>query len=198
MINEITKIIEDQDTFTGSTVLLDDKGNRVTQMKVIKADTFVEDGFYAENLLLEDILKGCIEQNNVTDNIKRQLPEGVSKVVHYSSLIELSKNLAQQIIYNNTKKFIPNYVICSGDVLPLFVFAKGYKSQPTAKIEGVFKAGMLGNIVVFVAPGLDRGQMLWGVKDDYSPSIVTFKNEEGKICSKIINNDCFALVKIED
>ena len=40
--------------------------------------------------------------------------------------------------------------------------------------------------------------MLWGVNDEYIPGIVTFINEEDKICNKIVNTSHFMLLKIED
>lgn len=199
MIKEIAKIIENQDIMTGAVIKLDENGNLSPSLVSIKVDTFVEDDFHAEKSLIENIVKECIEKNNTANTeLTRQRPEDVSMVEHCSYLIEESYTLAQQLMYKNTRMFIPNYVICSGDIYSLFEFVKDYELCPTDDIEGTYKAGMLRNIAVFVSPILDKGQMLWGVNSDTSPSIVTFKNEDDKICNKIVNGDCFVLVNIED
>ena len=80
----------------------------------------------------------------------------------------------------------------------MLAFTKVYESCTPTKIEGTYKAGMLRNIIVLISPILDKGQMIWGVNNDMSPSIVTFKNKENKICNKIVNNNHFALINIKD
>ena len=174
-------------------------GDCFDRLGEIEPDEFINDDFYAEQSLIEDILNNCIKQNNIANNdITRHIPQDVSKVEHYSNIIEMSYTLAQQIIYNNTKMFTPNFAICSGDILPMLPFTKGYKSCPITKIEGTYKAGMLRDIIVLISPILDKGQMIWGVNNDMSPSIITFKNKDNKICNKIVNNNHFALVNIMD
>lgn len=197
MINEISKIVENSDNI--NILKMGSNENLSVNISPIQADVYIDDDFYAEQSLIGDILDNCTKQNNIANNgIARHIPQDVSKVEHYSNIIEMSYTLAQQIIYNNTKMFTPNFVICSGDILPMLPFTRGYKSCPITKIEGTYKAGMLRDIIVLVSPILDKGQMIWGVNNDMSPSIVTFKNKDNKICNKIVNNNHFALVKIED
>lgn len=199
MIKEITKITEDNKCWCVTNESDSASMTLFTKMIEIEPDEFVDDDFYAEQSLIEDILNNCIKQNNIANNgIARHTPEDVSKVEHYSNIIEMSYTLAQQIIYKNTKMFTPNFVICSGDILPMLAFTKGYESCTPTKIEGTYKAGMLRNIIVLISPILDKGQMIWGVNNDMSPSIVTFKNKENKICNKIVNNNHFALINIKD
>jgi hypothetical protein len=199
MIKEITKITEDSKYWCMTTKSDLASMTLSTKMVEIEPDEFIDDDFYAEQSLIEDILNNCIKQNNMSNNdIVRHIPQDASKVEHYSNIIEMSYTLAQQIIYNNTKMFTPNFVICSGDILPMLPFTKGYKSCPSTKIEGTYKAGMLRDIIVLISPILDRGQMIWGVNNDMSPSIVTFKNKDNKICNKIVNNNHFALINIKD
>lgn len=199
MIKEITKITEDNKCWCVTNESDSASMTLFTKMIEIEPDEFVDDDFYAEQSLIEDILNNCIKQNNIANtSIARHISQDVSKVEHYSDIIEMSYTLAQQIIYKNTKMFTPNFVICSGDISPMLPFTKGYKSCPITKIEGTCKAGMLRDIIVLISPILNRGQMIWGVNDGMSPSIVTFKNKDNKICNKIVNNNHFALINIKD
>ena len=199
MIKEITQITEDSKCWCK---IIDNDINSTTlstNIVEIEPDKFVDDDFYAEQSLIEDILNTCIKQNNVANNdIARHIPHNVSKTEHYSNIIEMSYTLAQQIIYNNTKSLTPDFVICSPDISPILPFTRGYECCPITKSEGTYKSGMLRDITVLISPILDKGQMIWGVNNDMSPSIVTFKNKDNKICNKIVNNNHFALVNIKD
>lgn len=197
MINGISKIVENSDSI--NILKMDINENLSVSISPIQADDYIDDDFYAEQSLIGDILSNCTEQNSIANNgITRNVPQDVSKTEHYSNIIEMSYTLAQQIIHNNTKMFTPNFVICSGDILPILYFAKGYTPCQIDKIEGTYKVGMLRDITVLISPILDRGQMVWGVNNDTSPAIVTFKNKDNKICNKIVNSNHFALVNIKE
>ena len=198
MIKEITKIIKDSKNYTG--VMMKEVDNNLqTVFSVISADTYVDDDFNAEYKLQNKLINLCKKNNNVEEvNINKSIPENMSKVEHYTDIIELLHTVAQMKIYKNTKRSVPNYVICSADFVPLFTFCRDFQVLPISKVHGTYLNGMFRNIPVLISPILDRGEMLWGVNDETSPGIVTFVNDKNKICNKIINDNCFTLVKLEE
>lgn len=173
-----------------------------TKIAYVEPDNFVDDDFKAETLLLTSLQELCKETGNVeTLAIRRTaIPEGVSKVEHYNNILEEAEQMSMMSIYKNTMRFRPNYVICSSDWFPILALSKHFKmSKDVAVAHGTYCCGIYkDNIPVFIAPSLSDREMIWGVNDENSPGIVTFINEEDKICNKIANDSHFVLLKLED
>lgn len=91
----------------------------------------------------------------------KTLPVGVSKFEHYNGFLEIV-DIAQGIIYNRTKKFEANYMVCARDVLNVLTFVSGWKAV-SAKKNGPYKAGTLGTLDVYVDPDLDSGEYFFGL-----------------------------------
>ena len=95
----------------------------------------------------------------------RNVPYGVSKSEHYEGFSEVVE-IAKQKIYDRTKRFAPNYMLCASDILPVLSFIKGFKAAPTGSINGPYFAGNLGSLKVFVTPEIKSGEFVIGVNGD--------------------------------
>ena len=92
----------------------------------------------------------------------KKLPVGVSKFEHYNGFLEVIED-AKAIIYNRTKKFSANYMVCAADVLPVLSFVNGFTAVKAPKMNGPYKAGEVNGLSVFVAPGLSSGEFFVGL-----------------------------------
>lgn len=92
----------------------------------------------------------------------KTLPIGVSKRDHYIGFLEMVE-LAKQEVYLRTKRFVPNYMLCASDILPVLSFIDAWKPAPTGNINGPYFAGTLGSLKVFVTPNIPSGQYVVGV-----------------------------------
>ena len=95
----------------------------------------------------------------------KTLPVGVSKTEHYEGFTEIL-GIATQIIYDRTKRFAPNYMLISSNVLPVLRFIKGFSAAPTGSINGPYFAGTLDHFKVFVTPNIEPGKFVIGVNGD--------------------------------
>lgn len=92
----------------------------------------------------------------------KTLPVGVSKTEHYEGFTEVVE-IARQKIYDATKRFAPNYMLCASDVLPVLTFIKGFSAASTGQINGPYFAGTLNGLKVFVTPNIAPGHFVIGV-----------------------------------
>ena len=87
---------------------------------------------------------------------------GVSKFEHYNAFLEVL-DTASAIIYNRTKKYSPNYVVCARDVISVLRFVNGWKEAGNSKHAGPYKAGSVGELDVYVSPDLEAGEYFVGL-----------------------------------
>ena len=92
----------------------------------------------------------------------KTLPAGVSKFEHYNGFLEVVE-MAKAVIYNRTKKFHPNYMVISSDVLPVLRFINGFTAVKNAKMNGPYKVGELDGLNVYVSPILGQGEFFLGL-----------------------------------
>lgn len=92
----------------------------------------------------------------------KTLPVGVSKSEHYEGFAEVLE-IGKQKIYDATKKFAPNYMLCASNVLPVLSLVKSFKAAPAGAINGPYFAGTIGNVKVFVTPNIAAGKFVLGV-----------------------------------
>jgi len=92
----------------------------------------------------------------------KTLPIGVSKRDHYAGFMEIVE-LAKKEVYDRTKRFVPNYMICASDIIPVLSFIDAFKAAPTGNINGPYYAGTLGALKVFVTPNIEAGKFVIGV-----------------------------------
>lgn len=91
----------------------------------------------------------------------KTLPIGVSKVEHYEGFTEILE-IGKQKIYDATKKFAPNYMLCASNVLPVLSTTKAWKAAPTGTINGPYFAGTINGLKVFVTPNIKAGKFVLG------------------------------------
>lgn len=89
----------------------------------------------------------------------KTLPVGVSKREHYQGFLEIVE-LAKKVIYDRTRKFTPNIIIASSDIMPVLTFIDAFKAAPTTNIVGPYFAGTLGSMKVYVSPMLNNGRFI--------------------------------------
>jgi hypothetical protein len=92
----------------------------------------------------------------------KTLPAGVSKFEHYNGFLEVVE-MARAIIYDRTKKFHPNYMVISSDVLPVLRFINGFTAVKNAKMNGPYKVGELDGLAVYVSPLMSDGEFFLGL-----------------------------------
>ena len=92
----------------------------------------------------------------------KTLPVGVSKRDHYEGFTEILA-IASQKIYDATKKFAPNYMICASNLLPVLSMISAFKPANTGAINGPYMAGTINGLKVFVSPNVAVGDFIVGV-----------------------------------
>lgn len=92
----------------------------------------------------------------------KTLPIGVSKSEHYEGFTEILE-IARQKIYDRTKKFAPNYMLCASNLLPILTMIKGFHAAPAGAINGPYFAGTINGLKVFVTPNIKAGTFVVGV-----------------------------------
>lgn len=104
----------------------------------------------------------------------KTVPTGISKAQHYEGFSE-TVDKAGTIIYNRTKRFSPNYMLCARDVLQVLNLVPGFKAASTSKINGPYLAGTLSGLKVFVTPNIAEGHFCIGVNgDDFMSSVAVY------------------------
>ena len=103
----------------------------------------------------------------------KAIPTGISKAQHYEGFAEIV-DAAGTIIYNRTKRFSPNYMICARDVLQVLGFLNGWKASNN-HANGPYLAGTLNGLKVFVTPNIEAGHFAIGVNgDDFMSSVAVY------------------------
>lgn len=125
------------------------------------------------NLLIEN----AVDPEATGDNSlvwSKTLPIGVSKAEHYEGFAEVIE-IARQKIYDATKRFAPNYMLCASNLLPVLSFIKGFQPAPAGQVNGPYFAGTLGGLKVFVTPNITPGKFVIGVNgDDFMSSAAVY------------------------
>lgn len=195
----ISNVTRDKKSFTIRHEV-DETGTMLTaQVVEVEPDEFFDDPFDLEVSLITRMKEACEASGNVEDVPQgRIIPEGRSKFEHYSALTDIMHRLADARIFNNTKKFRAEYLIMSSDLLPVFVFSPDFKPEPLSKIHGMYVTGSYENLPVLVSPVLSKGEMIWGVNEDKSSSVLTFLNNKDQACSKVVNPKTLFMMKLHD
>lgn len=92
-------------------------------------------------------------------------PLGLSLAEHYESFNRTIER-AKRIIYDRTKRFMPNYMLAASDVMEILPFLRGFKAAPVHSMNGPYFAGTLNGVKVFVTPNIEEGTFVLGVNGD--------------------------------
>ena len=116
-----------------------------------------------------DFLKDMAGEATIT--FSKTLPVGVSMAQHYESFKSVV-NKARAEIYNRTRRFAPNYMVCAVDVIEVLAFCSGFKAANIKTVAGPYLAGTLDGLKVFVSPTLGAGEFFMGVNDGMTSAAV--------------------------
>ena len=92
----------------------------------------------------------------------KTLPVGVSKAEHYEGFTEIIE-IARQFVYDRTKKFAPNYMLCASNLLPVLSLIRGFQPAAAGQVNGPYLAGTINGLKVFVTPNMAAGDFVIGV-----------------------------------
>lgn len=89
-------------------------------------------------------------------NLKKQaIPEGSSKVVHYTNIVEEVWQKAQSIE--------ATYLICAPSWLPIFRLTAAFENIiDVSAIQGSYTAGMYKGLFIIISPVMDSFEILCG------------------------------------
>lgn len=104
----------------------------------------------------------------------KTLPVGVNKMEHYAGFAEIIE-IAKQLVYDATQRFVPNYMVIASNILPVLSFIPQFKAASVSNINGPYFAGTFGPLKVFVSPAMTVGEYIIGVNgDDYMSSAAVY------------------------
>ena len=92
-------------------------------------------------------------------------PIGVSLTEHYIGFTVKLATAAQKI-YDRTKRFTPNYMLCASDIIPVLSLIPGFNQAPGGMKNGPYFAGTINGLKVFVTPNIEAGKFVVGVNGD--------------------------------
>lgn len=90
---------------------------------------------------------------------------GISLAEHYEAFAE-TIGQASRIIYDRTKKYAANYMVCASNVIPMLSLMRGWKAAASGVRNGPYLAGNLNGLKVFVSPALEAGKWFVGYNGD--------------------------------
>lgn len=83
--------------------------------------------------------------------------------------------IGRQLIYDRTKRFAPNYMVCASNLIPILSFINGWTPAPAGQVNGPYYAGQLGALKVYVSPAMAAGRYIIGVNgDDMMSSVAVY------------------------
>jgi hypothetical protein len=94
----------------------------------------------------------------------KKLPVGVSMAQHYEGFKETLNKMRSEL-YNRTRRFAPNYMVCAIDVLEVLAFCSGWRAAAPRAVAGAYLAGTIDGLKVFVAPNMEAGNFFVGVNE---------------------------------
>ena len=108
-----------------------------------------------------DMLNAAAPISTVAQFSKTQ-PVGVSLADHYAAFAAKLEEYKMEV-YQKTKKFTPNFMVCAPDVMPVIQFVPGFQAASIGEVNGPYFAGTLNGIKVFVTPNIGAGEFFLGV-----------------------------------
>ena len=98
---------------------------------------------------------------NIAD-FSKTLGVGVSLADWYAGFAAKLEEY-KMALYQKTKKFTPNFMVCAPDVMPVLQFVPGFQAAAVGDVNGPYFAGTVAGLKVFVTPNIDAGEFFLGV-----------------------------------
>ena len=70
---------------------------------------------------------------------------------------------AKAAVYKETRRFMPNWMVVSPDIMPILTFVPGFKAASAAIANGPYIAGEVAGMKVIVSPALEAKTCILGV-----------------------------------
>lgn len=106
--------------------------------------------------------KAAQTEDGVTFNAEPRY--GISLADHYEAFAKTIEE-ACAVIFERTKKFSANYMVCSPMVKTMLPLMRGWKAA-NAKMNGPYFAGTLNGLKVFVSPSIAKDRFFVGYNGD--------------------------------
>ena len=101
-------------------------------------------------------------------------PQYISKADHYEGFAEVLE-AAKAIMFDRTRKFVPDYMVASSKVLRVLPFIKGWSPASVGAVNGPYLAGDLNGVKVYISPSLAEGRFFLGVnQSDFLTSAAVY------------------------
>ena len=101
-------------------------------------------------------------------------PQYISKADHYEGFAEVLE-AAKAIMFDRTRKFVPDYMVASSKVLRVLPFIKGWAPASVGAVNGPYLAGDLNGVKVYISPSLAEGRFFLGVnQSDFLTSAAVY------------------------
>lgn len=95
-------------------------------------------------------------------DFSKTLPVGVNLADHYAAFAAKIEEY-KMALYDRTKKFTPNFMLCASNLMPVIQFVPGFQAASVSDINGPYFAGTLAGLKVFVTPNIEAGKFILGV-----------------------------------
>ena len=105
------------------------------------------------------------ENAKATVKFNERLPHGVGWEEHFAGFNKTIEE-AKHIVYQRTKRFAPNYMVCGSYVLSIISFLRGWKAASIKSVNGPYFAGSINGLKVFVSPAIDPKKFILGVNGE--------------------------------
>ena len=101
----------------------------------------------------------------------KHVPVGITLAQHYEGFGEKLEQ-AKVELYNRTQRYMPSYMVCASDVLPILAYCPTFKMGNMKAISGPFVAGTLGGLKVIVSPLMAAGEYFFGVNEGMASAAI--------------------------
>ena len=107
------------------------------------------------------LIDAATEVATIAD-FSKTLPVGVNLADHYAAFAAKIEEY-KMALYDRTKKFTPNFMLCASNLMPVIQFVPGFQAASVSDINGPYFAGTLAGLKVFVTPNIEAGKFILGV-----------------------------------
>lgn len=143
---------------------------------MLKEQAIAEIQYETDTEIIDRIVKMAYDVTTEDELAKttfnKRLPIGVGKRDHYYGFVEVFSR-ASQIIYNRTKKYTANYMVCGSGIIPVLSLIDGFKASEVK--PGPYYAGTINGFKVYVSPTLEEDEYVMGFNgNDLATSAILY------------------------
>ena len=129
---------------------------------MLRTQAVAELSYEIDTEVVKMLFDGADASDAVTFN--KRIPLGIDKFQHYEAFASTVQE-ANEKIYNRTRKYEANYLVCNRSVVNLLALLRGWKDSG-AKKAGPYFAGTIFGLKVFVHPIIPKDEFVMGYNGD--------------------------------